>query len=329
MDGLISYIDTYFSAHEISGVDIAVGVSGGADSMALCFALSEYFARNSDVVIHAITVDHGLRAASVDEALHVAGQLNNLNNVKHHILKWEHSQKPTARIQEQARFARYDLMQEYMGNYGIKYLFLGHHMDDQAETFLFRLAKGSGVDGLACMADMQVMGNDFTLCRPMLGVSKVELIEICENNKIDFINDPSNDSDNYARVRIRKSMEVLAAEGLTSKRLSVCANRHARARCALEEISIKAFENSILEKNKKRIVFNLNRVVSNPDEIILRIVLLAMNNFCKEGGYGARMGRVESLCSNLNSCKPFTKRTLGGIIFECDYNNNQFILYRE
>ncbi len=322
MHNLNAHIDKYFSKHDIGHYDIAVGVSGGADSMALCFALSQMPHCN----IHALTVDHGLREDAAAEALHVAEQLSCLKNVKHHILKWKHKEKPNARVQELARFARYDLMQEYMRDQGIKYLFLGHHMDDQAETFLFRLAKGSGVDGLACMLDMQRMSDDFILCRPMLGVSKSEVIEFCRQQKIEFIDDPSNNSDDYARVRIRKSMGVLAAEGLTPKRLSVCAARHARARAALDKIASKAFDSNIMKINKERIVFNLSKLLSNPDEIILRVVIRAMNYLSDKDGYGARMDRVENLCYDLAMQKDFRKRTLGGIIFECDALNNLFIL---
>ncbi len=320
-------IKEFFDKHIGGDVkNIAVAVSGGADSMALCFMLSEYFSGE----IHALTVDHGLRESAAGEALHVAGQLSHLSNVNHHILKWEHGEdKPKARIQERARFARYDLMSTYMKERGIIHLFLGHHMDDQAETFLFRLAKGSGVDGLSCMLPVQKSENGIFLCRLMLGTGKSDLIKYCNENAVDFIDDPSNVSDDYARARLRKSMDILAGEGLSAKRLSVCASRHARARKALEMVAKTAFYACILDKDAKRIVFNKNMLLSSPEEIILRIIMLAMTSLNQSNGYGARTEKIENLCSDFVSLGAFRRRTLGGIIFECNVKKNEFIMSLE
>ncbi len=306
--------------------DIAVGVSGGADSMALCFALAQEFKGN----IHAITVDHGLREESGAEALHVADQLSCLSNVTHHILKWDHDGcAPYVRIQELARNARYDLMASYMSEHKITYLFLGHHMNDQAETFLFRLAKGSGVDGLSCMLPVQKHESGIILCRPMLDIEKSEIFDFCKENDINFINDPSNNNDAYARVRLRKSMDILSEEGLTIKRLAVCAARHARAREALDFFAIKVFDDCLLHNDSTCIVFNYSKLILNPEEIVLRVVLYAMSKIYDIKGYGARMERVENLCFDLIYTKKFRKRTLGRIIFEHNIKNGEFIMSLE
>ncbi len=321
-------ISAFFDKYDIAAAqDIAVGVSGGADSMALCFALAEEL---PEINIHALTVDHGLRDDSAGEALHVAEQLSRLSNVTHHILKWDHrGDAPDARIQELARHARYDLMAGYMAEHKISHLFLGHHMDDQAETFLFRLAKGSGVDGLSCMLPVKKHMSGIILCRPMLGIEKSEILGFCKENEIGFINDPSNDCDEYARVRLRKSMGVLAAEGLSAKRLAVCATRHARAREALEFFAYRAFDGCLVNKGAKRTVFNYSELISNPEEIILRVISHAMSQINQGDGYGARTDRVENLCSDLINDKLFRKRTLGGIIFEHNVKNNEFVMSLE
>ncbi len=331
-------ISAFFDKYIKECGDIALAVSGGADSMALCFMLSEYLSDSSNITIHALTVDHALRKESAAEALYVAEQLKQLSNVEHHILKWNHEgQKPDARIQELARKARYDLMHGYMAKREIKYLFLGHHMDDQAETFLFRLAKGSGVDGLSCMLPMQETKEGAALCRPLLEVPKADLVDFCKERGIDFIDDPSNQSLDYARVRLRKSMDILSAEGLSPKRLSICAARHARARKALEDIAYKIYNDSIYNKDTSSIVFNSKILLDNPEEIILRVILHAMSQLKKLGisdGYGARMERVENLCadliySNRISQSNFRKRTLGGIIFEHNKVDNKFTMSLE
>ncbi len=317
------FFDKYIDLEQ----DIAVGVSGGADSMALCFALSECFSNNKK--IHALTVDHGLRDESNAESQYVADKLKNLTNVTHHILKWEHDSgnKPDARIQEKARNARYNLMARYMMGLGITHLFLGHHMNDQAETFLFRLAKGSGIDGLSCMLPIQKMDNGIILCRPMLGVQKSEIIDFCSDKGISFIDDPSNECDDYARVRLRKSMDILSAEGLSTKRLAVNAMRHARARSALGFIADRAFIDCLVNKDAKRIVFDSKGLVCNPEEIILRVILRAVTELKSENGYGARMEKMEALCFDFINAKQFRKQTLGGVIFE--RKDDKFIMSLE
>ncbi len=327
MDGVSDAMAMHFS--DMGEGDIAVGVSGGADSMALCFALSEYFKDSAAVTIHALSVDHALRTESLGEAQHVAEMLKPLSNVEHQILTWAHETKPDARIQEKARVARYDLMKNYMRAHNITMLFLGHHMDDQAETLLFRLAKGSGLDGLSCMSVVQRMENDFILCRPLLGLNKVDIILFCEGRGIGFINDPSNDCEDYARVRLRKSRDILAEEGLTSKRLSVAAKRFSRARKALDLMANNSFEGCLLENKSGRVVFKLSGLVSYPEEIVLRVILKAMSNLQNDTGYGTRLERVENLCADLMKPDSFRKRTLGGIIFECRNKDDQLILSLE
>ncbi len=269
-----------------------------------------------------------MRAEAADEADHVAKVLEGLPNVEHVILRWEHDATPTARVQEEARNARYDLMKGYMAEKSVSHLFLGHHMNDQAETFLFRLAKGSGLDGLACMPFMQERGGVF-LCRPMIRISKQAAIDFCVARGIDYVDDPSNDDDKYARVRLRDSADVLAREGLTPERLSQVAMRMGRARAALTRIANKSYEEAVSLIECKRIVFNFNALKTNDEEIIFRVVLRAVSELSNENGYGVRMNRLERLCHDLVVQKPFRKQTLGGVIFEVDEKRGELIMTAE
>jgi len=185
---------------------IAVGVSGGADSMAFLSLLQEWCAAHGKI-LHALSVNHGLREAAKDECAMVEHYCQQYDHVQHQTLQWD--DPSNVRVQEEARRARYDLMGGYCQEKGISHLFLAHHADDQAETVLFRLAKGSGLDGLAGIRNQQGM-NGVTLCRPLLDVAKEDLIEFCEVQDIPYIDDPSNDADSFARVRLRQSMDVLA-----------------------------------------------------------------------------------------------------------------------
>ncbi len=295
--------------------DAAIGVSGGPDSVALCALLSDYYAREApDRTIYALTVDHALRPESAAEAEKVADLCADMPNVRHKVLKWQHDGDVNARIQESARHARYQIMEDEMRVNDVKHLFLGHHIGDQAETFLFRLAKGSGLDGLSCMQSIQPRDNMF-LCRPLLGVPKEALVSFCDQRDLRYIEDPSNKSDDFARVRLRGAMQALEAEGLSAKRLGVTAARMARARGALDEIADKAFDNALRLQNTKRIVFNFKELILNHKEVFLRVILKAMLISREKSTYSARMERVEALCDDLMGIEPFRKRTLGGVIF--------------
>lgn len=304
--------------------DIAVAVSGGADSLSLCHALSRIYTGR----IHALTVDHRLRPEAADEARYVSEVFQDKENVIHKTLVWEFSEKPNVRVQEEARNARYTLMTDYMREQGIQDLFLGHHMDDQAETFLFRLAKGSGLDGLACMSPVSFHDSGMRLCRPFLSFSKDDLVEYCREYSLEYVDDPSNNAEKYARVRLRRSREALEEEGLSAKRLSLTSARLSRARKALDEIASSVYQN-LSNKESERIEIKFNALISNPEEVVLRVILIALKDLVGDSGYGVRMEKAEALCADLLSQELFRKRTLGGVIFEVSKKDDRLFLSRE
>lgn len=207
---------------------------------------------------------------------------------------------------------------QYCAAYEIGALFLGHHMDDQAETVLFRLAKGSGLDGLCGMRAVQCYDERLQLCRPLLGYSKEDLVDVCEAEELSYVDDPSNVCDDYARVRLRKSRAVLEEEGLSSKRLAMSAKRFLRAREALGEMADKAYETALEYKNTKRIVFNIEPLIDWPEEIVLRVVLRSVSEVGNDRDYAPRMEKVEALVEDIVHVETFRKRTLGGVIFSRD-----------
>lgn len=320
------------SAHfagELANVKaIAVGLSGGPDSMVLTKLLSLWAEKNSGPEVHALTVDHGLRVESTAEAAQVAEWAQDWSKLVHNILSWQGEQSKS-RIQEEARSGRYDLMAGYCQEHGIRHLFLAHHQDDQAETFLFRLAKGSGLDGLAAMSSAQVYSDRLTLLRPFLDIPKERLLDSCMAFDLSYIEDPSNELEKFARPRLRKSADVLAGEGLTSKRLAVTAKRLARAKEALSVIAQDRYSKATLTNNKKHIVLKLKVVHEESEEIGLRIILLALKDLRPEADYAPRMEKVEGLFKGLMDAPPFRKRTLGGLIFERDDEKGHIILSQE
>ena len=288
---------------------VALALSGGPDSMALCHALS----RSGLFDIHAITVDHGLRAESADEAARVGAWIKEWPRVQHRILTWE-GDKPATRIMEEARRARYALMIDYCHARGITHLFAAHHRDDQAETFLIRLASGSGLDGLAGMRETKTIDERLTLARPFLAFGKERLIATCDEAGVPFVTDPSNAKDDYLRPRLRAARGVLEEEGLTSKRLAVTASRMARARDALEQMTAQAYAACRTDEDARSATFDFALFKTYPAEIRLRMLLAVMERLHPGKEYGPRMEKAEDLLLALEAAD-FKGRTLGGCAF--------------
>ena len=209
--------------------EIAVAVSGGSDSLALMLLLAE---RKPAVLI----VDHGLRAGSAKEARAVARQAEEVG-LKAHILAWRGA-KPKSNIEGRAREARYRLLGNWCVANGVSALFVAHTMDDLAETFLLRLARGSGVDGLSAMQPRAPFPipeyRGVTLVRPLLDFTREKLRAYLTAHGVRWIEDPMNDDARFARARVRALWPTLEAAGLTRERIAAAAHHLARARSALE-----------------------------------------------------------------------------------------------
>ena len=305
--------------------NLACGVSGGPDSMALLWLLSRWAAVR-DIRIHAVTVDHGLRPESAAEARTVGSRVERWQNVAHQVLIWD-GQKPASRILEAAREARYQLLIKAAKEAGARYLFIAHHRDDQAETFLTRLAKGSGLDGLAGMNAVQSLG-DIRIVRPLLDVPKDELIRICDVNGIPYVDDPSNENDKFLRPRLRGVSAALAREGLTTKRLSTTARRLRRARTALETLAGDLFDTALRQGSNDELSFDFKRLCAAPDELVLRVVLMAMAKLHPGSDYGPRLERVEDLTGRILA-PHFRGATLGGCVFAIDAKNETLWIGKE
>ena len=209
---------------------IAVGVSGGADSLALSLLLHRWASRRGGAVV-ALTVDHGLRPDAAAEAASVTRTLKPLG-VEHRVLRWRGA-KPAANVQAAARQARYGLLRDWCARNGILHLAMAHHLDDQAETLLLRLGRGSGLDGLAAMAPVSELP-ELRLLRPLLSVPKARLEATLTARGLTWIEDPTNRDPAHARTRLRALMPALAGEGLTVERLAAAAGHLHRARGALD-----------------------------------------------------------------------------------------------
>lgn len=307
---------------------IAIGVSGGPDSMALLHMLCQN--TSSSIQIHALIVNHDLRPDSEDEAKNVYNTVKEWNNVLPHILKWEGEKPETGKL-EAARYARFSLLQNYCEAHDIHTLYLAHHLDDQAETFLFRLAKGSGLDGLAGMAKEKELTPDLTLVRPLLNYTKEKILSYCEEHNVPFIKDPTNKNTSYMRPRLRESREALEREGLTNQRLATTAKRLLRVRTALEQMTntiwsdIHTYEDE--EESSPLLKLNLDTLSSFPEEIRLRILQKSIDFLMPDKPYPPRLEKVERLCDILFQEPDFTQRTLSGLIFKRKKEKNVVFLH--
>src|SRR3989338_5949539 len=289
---------------------IAVAVSGGGDSMALAILLSDWVKENG-IKLHAITVDHDLRPESAMEAKTVAKILKPLG-ITHKILKWEGT-KPKTKIQEAARDARYRLMSDYCLQKKIPYLCVAHHGQDQMETILFRMAKGTGLDGMAGMRPVNILDNGLTLLRPFLPISHQDLLETLKSRKIDWIEDPSNANDRYARVRIRNTIDTLENEGLTPERISSLSNRITNSIDLINYLIEKEYKLLILHKDTERIDINYTSLLSLPIEGKTRILKMLISEFQPQKKYAARLEDIERLAHKMG--QDFKGGTLGGCLF--------------
>jgi tRNA(Ile)-lysidine synthase len=205
---------------------LVLAVSGGSDSMALVL-LAEDWVRATGGRLTTLTVDHGLRADSASE-VRCVGEWMRARGIKHEILQWK-GDKPTSDIQRVAREARYGLLDNWCRDHGALHLLLGHTRDDQAETFLMRLQRGSGPDGLAGMSAQRELRH-CRLLRPMLGMSRERLRDALHRESHSWLDDPSNLNLRFDRVRVRQEMR----EGWDSKALAENSRRYGLARTVLE-----------------------------------------------------------------------------------------------
>lgn len=307
---------------------IALGVSGGPDSMALCHFLSSRLAALGLSEIHALIIDHGLREDSEQEAQMVKSWLEDFPGVRPFVYTIA---DPGAerRVQEQARHKRYDLLKRHCREHGIGFLLTAHHQDDQAETVLFRLAKGSGLDGLAAMAESSPIDPDIVLIRPALDVPKQDLVAYCEAEGVSYVQDPSNTSPDFARPRLRAGREVLEKEGLTTKRLATTARRIRRARQALEYFTDQVGSSTLIESTGKRVVYNYSGLAKQPEEIRLRILIKAIRTLHPDMEFGPRYEKIEDLAHDIFSSRSFRPRTLGKCIFSRNLKEDQLIIEKE
>jgi tRNA(Ile)-lysidine synthase len=271
---------------------VALAVSGGPDSLALLL-----LAHRAGFDIVALTVDHGLRPEAAAEASHVASIAAGLG-VPHVTLAVNVPR--TASVQAAARGARYAVMAGWCDANGVCWLMTAHHADDQAETMLMRLSRGSGLGGMAGIrARRPVEGHAVTLLRPLLGARKAELVGLVEAAGIAAVDDPSNRSDAYDRTGARA---LLAGGGVDAGGAVATAAHLAEAEAALQWTAEEAWAGRACATGET-VTLDARGL---PAELVRRLVLRAFRE----------IGRVEPDGPALQRLLAGQGGTLGGVLAE-------------
>jgi tRNA(Ile)-lysidine synthase len=318
---------------------IVLAVSGGPDSIALMWLAARWrraLARGPRLI--AVTVDHGLRPGAAAEAREVKRLARSLD-LPHRTLRWN-GPKPRTGLPAAARAARYRLLTQAARASGATHILTAHTRDDQAETLLMRMLRGSGIAGLAAMA-RESERDGLVLARPFLDISKSQLIATLRKAKVGFAEDPTNRDTSFTRPRLRTLMPVLAAEGGDTRNLVRLASRLARANAAVEVLvdgaerylalrdrqalhsgfNAKTFDAGRLDaKTFDAKTFDAKAFAAMPDEIRLRLLQRVIDRIGHEGP--AELGKVEALLSALDLAgaennagrRPRLKQTLAGAL---------------
>jgi tRNA(Ile)-lysidine synthase len=296
---------------------IVLAVSGGPDSTALMHLAALWQAQQSVPPLLVVTVDHALRPEGRVEAENVGQAATDLG-LPHTILTWE-GEKPTTGLQEAARDARYQLLDIFAHQQDATHLVTAHTLDDQAETILMRMARGSGPSGLIGMQTL-THRRSLTHARPFLPIAKARLVTTCAANGWAYAHDPSNDDPRFARSRWRTLMPQLAAEGLTPARLATLSERLARWDETLAALARHAHAAAVIEVLADRRVYDASELARQPLEVLTRLITFALRElFGDDPDWRApRLERIEDFAGQLHDAfgaqKSF-RRTLGGALF--------------
>ena len=300
--------------HNPSSV-IAVAFSGGPDSLALLILAAAWVRGRPGARLVALTVDHGLRAGSAAEA-GMAARLAAALGVPHRILTWT-DPKPGSGIQAAAREARYRLLAAACRAAGAGDLLVAHLLEDQAETFLLRLRRGSGVDGLAAMPEARPLDAGaprLRLLRPLLDLPRGRLAATVAQAGLTPVLDPSNENDRFDRVKIRQAMNALEALGFDAAGLADTAGRMARARAALEAQTAALLGAHAVLSRFGHVEVETAGFASAPAETRLRALAAILK--CVSGrAYGPRMDGLAALDAALADGTLGRGRTLNGVKF--------------
>ena len=295
---------------------LAVATSGGADSLALLLLAHAYAQQQGGRAI-ALTVDHGLRAGSNEEALQVQKWAQE-KDIEHVILKWE-EEKPLSRLQEKAREARYRLLINWCKSNNISTLLLGHHQQDQEETFWLRLSSGSGLEGLSGMK-RKIIREGIVLLRPLLKFPKERLKATLIADNQPWIEDPSNQNSQFFRGRWRTLLEE---EGLSSSRLLNVMEKLQEDADFIHDSLQNALQATVQVKDEGYLALQKKSFEELHPALAKRLLSFLMQWF-SGATYPPRSSQMTAILEKIKTLSPFTA---GGIYWI--HRHGEILLLRE
>ncbi len=307
----------------IPGKKVALAVSGGADSICMTLLFSQINLFDITVLI----VDHKLREESTDEAIKVKNYIAEKFRVSVQILSWDRTYKVESNIQSKARDYRYELLKQYCKENKIEYLCTAHNQNDQAETVLMNIMRGSGIDGLVGIKEHSMV-DGINLLRPILHFDRDQILKYLKDNQIQWIEDPSNHNEKYERVKIRKFINSISDSNFVNagtfiSRLNLLSEN---ALCSYNFIK-KYVDQKIKEFCKffpiDVIAVDADKLFIEDKEIILRILRELMRT-CSSNKYCVRKINLLNLYKLFITSyknKEFFDITLGGCMIWFNCNN--------
>ena len=287
-----------------------VGVSGGADSLALAF-LSNLYAFKNNLKPKFYVVDHRLREDSTREALKVKKVLKSFK-IYAEILTWK-GKKPSNKIQSSARKKRYDLLFSKCNKFKIYNLVVGHHIDDLFENFFLRIVRGSGLKGLVSLGEETKIAN-INLLRPLIKFSKKDLIYISKFVFNFYVNDPTNYNTKFKRIKIRNFIEELKLIGLDKKKFQLTIENLKRSDQTIRFYVEKNKKiNSVLSQKKKELILK-EQFFDNSYEVVFRS-LSDLIQFIGKKYSPVRGKKIDNILRKIQKKRLF-KETLGGCVIK-------------
>ena len=297
-----------------------IAVSGGPDSLALT-ALAKSYSYENKCKIYYVLVDHNLRKASSLEAISVKKLLKK-NQINLNILKNKELIKKN--VQSEARRIRYSLLTNFCKKRRINTILTAHNFEDQVETFFIRLSRGSGLEGLSSMKQINKMNNNINLVRPLLDVKKIQLIKISKVIFGRFYKDPTNKNTKYLRTRIRNLKKSLETSGINYDQVFRSINNLASSRDTLELYFNKIYKDTV-KKKKNKIFIRLEGLNNLNKEMKMRVFKKSIKDFTNSY-YSPRSKKIFNLIDQIRA-KKNPKLTLGGCIISRE--KNHIILKKE
>ena len=290
--------------------EFIVAVSGGPDSLALSF-LAKIYSIKKSVDIKYYIVDHRLRKNSTLEAKLVQKKLKNFS-VKLNILTWK-GKKPRKNIQSVAREKRYELLTDVAKKYRIQNILLGHHLDDLFENFFIRILRGSGLKGLISL-DKETHKDQINLIRPLIKIDKKDLIYISNYIFGSYIKDPSNEDDNFKRVKVRNFLKQLSLEGFDRKKFFLTIKNLKFANENIEFYTKKNLQDNVTILSQKNNIILKENFFSQSNEVVFRSLTEVIKIVGKKY-YAVRGKKIDKVIDLINTKSSF-KVTLGGCIIK-------------